>query len=484
MKWVIFILTYILITSINVQAQMVKNELPQKQQPSDEILLNLENIPSPNKKKENALFPLNNDSFSLTGLEPAKSIYPCAFPIDRKNEPRNDVMEHVFLDLSHDDNLHTLDTLENMPVNEDTLYAKAIAYYNMQMFSDSKKIVKTLPKEKISELDYSIKKAKAFVITPSYTFLNQELTDVYDLDIRKVGINLSQYGAKNTRAFIDYGMYVYISGNYNDNHLSDFVNEIIGGVERRASKNLEYRIDLGVKAFQIGGALLNTNSWVKYYKNDKFNLKAGFMRNNAEQSYLSAVGYPINGVFTGRAAFNRAYFEVNGTLPKGYLYSVNAGGGAFTAQNLPTNAYMDGTATIEKRIYNNPKNKWIQTIDAELMTYNASYQMNLLNIANPYTANRTFGGYFSPSFTSANSINLDIEGEQKKWRLKYGLRCYAGGQIIYTPDSARLIYGLLPFISWDLNDHVRVNLSYAYTHFSTFLRHYALISVEIRGFKK
>lgn len=392
----------------------------------------------------------------------------------------------IYSYMADNQNLEALKLLNKMPNSDEVNYAKAGIYYKLDMYSDAKQALKGVVQKDTKELDNQIRRERAFTVTPSYTFFNQELNEQYDLDLRKAGITVSEYGANNTKAFIDYGLYLYISGRHKDDHLTDTTNEIRGGIQARPNEKFEYRTDIGLKVFQSADAMINTDSWLKYYVSDFLNYRVGFERNNVEQSYLSAVGFPINGVFTGQVARNRAYTEIEGRLPNKYYYYGKAGGGVYTAQNLPTNAFVDGTLGLGKTIYNNPKNKWIQTITADIMTYNASYQTNLLNIRAPAgaTDSGTFGGYFSPSYYNADTINVKLEGGVKKWHLKYGIKGFVGAQFVFTPDNVSPVYGIYPYINYDLNDHISVNLSYSFSDYFGIQRHLAIISVDIRGFRK
>jgi len=391
-------------------------------------------------------------------------------------------MGMVYCYIANNQNLSALSLLNQMPKSEEVNYAKASIYYNLGMYSDAKDTISAFAQEDSRELLYQIKAARAITLTPSYTFLNQELNESYDLDLRKVAINLSEYGAKNLRYYLDYGMYVYISGNRNDNHLTNVTNEIRGGVQGRPTEKFEYKTDIGVKVFQEGGAMLNTDSWIKSYINDFFSYKVGFKRNNTEQSYLAAVGIPINGVFTGRISENKAYVEVEGRLPNRYYYFGRVGGGSYVGQNLPTNVFIDGLIGVGNVIYENPENKWFQTVTCELISYNASYQQSLLNIQNPDNKDKPYGGYFSPSFYNADTIGIKLEGAYKKWHIKYGIKGFVGGQVVKTPDVMNPVYGVFPYLTYSLNDHVSVNLSYSFSDYIGIQRHLAVISLNIRGF--
>lgn len=380
---------------------------------------------------------------------------------------------------------NALRILQGMHEDEEVNSAKAYIYYTLGMYSDANNALKGYINEDTIDLANQIKKLRAFNFTPSYTFLDQELTETYDLDVRKVGLTVSEYGAKNLKFFIDYGMYVYISGNYKDNHLEDVANEIKGGLEGRPTEKIAFRSDIGIKVFQSQDAMLVTDSWIKYFANDKLRYKLGFFRNNVEQSYLAAVGFPIGGVFTGQVVANKAYVEIEGDLPKQSYYILKFNGGAMTAQNLPTNLFIDTFAILGKNFYDNHENKWIQHAGVELMTNNLSYQQYLTNIPGAADSpKKTFGGYFSPSFYNANTVNLKIEGSHKEWHLKYGVKGFVGYQCLFSPDYNSMVYGIYPYVSYNLNDHVSVNLSYLFSNYALLLKHFFMISVDIKGFGK
>lgn len=377
-----------------------------------------------------------------------------------------------------------LEILDNMATDEEVNSTKAYIYYTLGMYSDANKNLKGYLNKDTIDLANQIKKLRAFTFTPSYTFLNQELTETYDLDVRKIGLSVSEYGANNIKGFIDYGMYVYMSGPYKDNHFEDVANEIKGGIEGRPIKKFAFRSDIGIKVFQVQGGMLITDSFVKYYPNDNLKLKLGFFRNNLEQSYLSAVGIPIHGVFTGQIAINKAYLEVEKRLPKQSYCVLKFNGGAMTAQNLPTNAFIDAFVILGKNIYDDHDNKWIQHAAIEFMTNNISYQMNMFSIPGADPPKNTFGGYFSPSFYNAETLNFRVEGNNKQLRLKYGLKCFLGYQNMFSPDASSLVYGIYPYAAYSLNDHLSVNLSYVYSNYASVLRHFFMISVDVKCFKK
>lgn len=350
---------------------------------------------------------------------------------------------------------------------------------------ETAKILHATVYENAQDLKYKIKRTEAITLTPSYSFLFQQLADEFDLDYHKFGIQMSKWTEGNKNVFIENNIIVYSSGHIlgGVNKLNNVTNEFRGGVQARPSEKWEYRADLGVKAFQFGnGAMLITDSWIKHYFSDKFNLNLGYRRNNIEQSYLSAVGEPIDGIFTGRAADNKIYLEFERKLPYGF-YSFGRGSyGLICAQNLPTNQYTEGMLGIGKLLYNNPKNKWINTFGVDIVSYNSAYQYNLLNIYN--RAGKVFGGYFSPSYFNATTANLKLEGEIKKWHLKYGIKGFGGIQTAMSPDSTTPAWGFSPYVSYDLNDNICINLAYNHFNYASVQRDQFIINAVIRGFRK
>lgn len=404
--------------------------------------------------------------------------------LDENHDYKPAKMGLIYSYISNEQYFQALQILNAMPENEEVNTTKSYIYYTLGMYSDANKPIKNYINEDTVDLANQIKRQRAFTFTPSYIFLNQELSEIFDLDVRKIGLHVSEYGANNIKGFIDYGMYIYMSGNYNDNHLEDVTNEIKGGIEGRPVEKFAFRSDIGIKVFQTQDAMIITDSWLKYYMNDNIKFKLGFYRNNLEQSYLAAVGVPIHGVFTGQVAANKAYLEVEGRLPKQAYYVLKFNGGAMTAQNLPTNAFIDTFAIIGKTFYDNHENLWIQHASVELMTNNISYQTDLLVIPGADPPKKVFGGYFSPSFYNAETVNLRVEGANKKLHLRYGIKGFLGYQNIFSPDSSNVVYGIYPYLAYNLNDYISTSLSYIYSNYATVLRHFFMISVDIKLYKK
>ena len=398
-----------------------------------------------------------------------------------------------------------LEELNKIPEDKEILLKKAQLYYNMKlhrealdtlqfdpdvsithdetevdlgMYQEAEKILGGLITKDAEALEKRIKKDNAFTFIPSYSFLFQELAETFDLDINKIGLKI-QEGFKNDRtAFLEYNFYIYSSGVIEDTRINNFTNEIRIGVQDRVSSKLEYRGDVGVKVFQFGGALLNSNSWVKYFFNDKFNAKIGFKRDNVEQSFLSAVGFPLDGIFTGRAADNKIYIDTHAKLKNGFKLHFLGGYGIIPAQNLMTNQYLEGRIALSKLIYDNPDNKWFQKVDLHLVSYNSSYQFNLLEI--PDAEGEIFGGYFSPEFFTANTVKVKVEG--KKGKATYGINGFVGAQFSISTNLASPTVGISPYYSYKVNDHVSINLAYRFFNYADIQRDQFVIDAVIKGF--
>jgi len=226
--------------------------------------------------------------------------------------------------------------------------------------------------------------------------------------------------------------------------------------------------------------MLITDSWIKHYFNDKYSLKLGYRRNNIEQSYVSAVGRPIDGVFTGRAADNKVYLEGKVNLPKQYYAYAMGSYGAIYAQNLITNMYYEALAGVGKLIYYKPDSDWIKLFSADLISYNSSYQYNLLDIYS--STGQLFGGYFSPSFFNADTINLRVEGKIKNTHLNWGLKAFGGIQTAITPEKCTPTWGISPYISYHVNDKISINAIYNHFTYADLVRDQFIINAVFRGY--
>lgn len=386
--------------------------------------------------------------------------------------------------------LEALSETEKLPEDNDSKILKAKIYIKMDMYSDAKKALKDTTGDIAETLKYMVKRYEGFIFFPNYEFYNQVLSDEYDLDYQRYGIYLKQPLPNNKRFFIDYGIYVYKSGN--ETHLTNVTNELIAGVKSRHSKNLEYNLNLGGKFYQFGlGNMLISDSWLKYYFNDKASIKVGYKRNNIEQSFLSAVGVYDGDVFEGQVCENK--FFIDGAYKFSDKVNIKAriAYGLNYAQNLPTNQFLDGYVNLTRNFYNNQKNKFIQKVDLGIITQFYGYKYNLTDI--PQHTLRinafgekidTIGGYFSPSFYNANVLDFSLEGIKNELGLRYGLKGFVGEQISRTPDFMRLAWGFAPFIEYNLSNHVALNLSYIFTKYADSERHIFFVNTIIRGFKR
>jgi len=419
------------------------------------------------------------------GLDMTKSrvVFYDLLNINPNYVPTKAGLTRSYIGTTHD--LFNLEQLDKMPLNDKTKLLRAQTYYDMNMWSDAKDAIKGVSTKEAEVLKYKIRRDEAITLTPTYSFFFQQLAEEFDLDIHQFGTRLSKNVDNNKNIFMEYNVLTYTSGQVKEtgNRLTNVVNEFKGGVRSRVNEKWEYRGDIGVKVFEFGnGAMILTDSWIKHYFNDKFNLKLGFRRDNIEQSYLSAVGRLVNGVFTGRAADNKLYVEFNGLLPH-KLYAFGFGScGVIDAQNLPTNQYSEGLIGLGRLLYNNPKNKWINTFGVDVVSYNSSYQFNLLRV--PNGTGQVFGGYFSPSYFNATTFNVRAEGAMKNNRLRYGIDAFGGLQTAMSPDMTLPAWGVAPYIAYDINDNVSINLSYDHYEYAAVQRDQFIINAVIRGFDR
>lgn len=188
------------------------------------------------------------------------------------------------------------------------------------------------------------------------------------------------------------------------------------------------------------------------------------------------------GIFTGRAADNKFYLEAQGKLPHQIYSYARAAYGVITAQNLVTNQYFEGYVGVGKLLYNNPRNKWINTFATDIVSYNSAYQYNLLNIYSSTGA--LFGGYFSPSYFNATTANLKLEGHFNKLPLRYGLKGFGGIQNALTPDQTTPTWGYSPYVSYAINDKISIYAAYNHFNYADVQRDQFIFSAVIKLFKK
>lgn len=383
--------------------------------------------------------------------------------------------------MGNGDNIKTIDVLNKIPEDEAVNIAKAKTYYEMGMYSNAQETLRGSVSDDSDDLRYKINRERALIINPSYSIFIQQLAENFKLDYNKVGLASSKYIGNNLNAYGEYNMYVYSSGKFEslDNEYNNFTNELRGGVQGRPTEKFAFKSDLGVKVFQDAGAMLNTDSWVKHYFNDDFNLKLGFMRNNLEQSYLSAVGLPIDNVFTGQVPDNKVYLEFAARHPRQFYSFGRVGYGVMGGQNLPNNPYQEGMLGVGRTLYDNPENKYVKYVAADVVSYNAGYKYDLLKIYD--NAGNLYGGYWSPAFFTADNLNLKIENETEK--IKYGVKGFAGWQIAFNPNQSNLIWGAGAYLAYNINELVTFKAEYSYFNYADVQRNLAIFSLIIRGFK-
>lgn len=384
--------------------------------------------------------------------------------------------------VANGDKLGALNAIDQISQDEESKLLKAQVYYDMRMDTNAKEALWGTRSNDARELKQKIRREDAITLTPTYSFLKQTLGPNFRLNYNMGGVRLAKNIDRNKTVFMNYNVYVYTSEDFTG--LTNVTNEFRGGVHGRPTARYEYHTDVGVKVFEFdNGAMVVTDDWLKYYFNDRFAVKMGFYRDNLIQTYTSAVGRPIGGIFTGRVADTRTYVEYEARFPKDYYSFGRACYGVMYAQNLPTNQYLEGMLGVGKLLYNNPKNPIIQKVNFDLVTFNWTFQYDLLNLFDS-TTGVVFGGYFSPNFFSSNTANLRLEGEIKKLRLKYGCTGFAGVQISNSPAFTELAWGVGPYLSYRVNDYIDINASYQYFDWAFMKRHIFLINAVIRGYRK
>lgn len=414
----------------------------------------------------------------------ARSIFCCILQEKPDYKPAKVGIAYSYI--ANGDRFSALDTLSQVEPDDETKLLKANIYYDMGMLTDAKQTIASSNSLNSNnwnakDLKYKIKRDNAITITPTYSFLKQTLGENFRLNYHMGGIRVAQNIDRNTNVFMNYNVYAYTSED--SEGLTNVTNEFRGGVHGHPAPRWEYNTDVGVKVFEHdNGSMIVTDDWVKYNVTDNLALKLGFFRDNLIQTYTSAVGRYINGVFTGRVADTRTYLEYDMKFPHDCYSFGRAAYGVMYAQNLPTNQYLEGMLGVGKLLYNNPKNPIIQKVNFDLVSFNWTYQYNLLNIYN--SAGVLFGGYFSPNFFSSNTANLKLQGEIKKLRLKYGCTGFAGVQTSNAPVFTELAWGVGPFVSYRLNEHIDINASYQYFDWAFMKRHIFMVSAVFRGFRR
>jgi hypothetical protein len=306
----------------------------------------------------------------------------------------------------------------------------------------------------------SLHRENMYQIFPFYGFLSQDLSDEYDLDYQKWGLQISK-NIKDGNGNITYRMINY--SNSNNVYANCLTNSIKISYNQHINPSFEYGASISGKFYERNGKpLLLGDGWVKYKINDNLNLKSGLSRETVEQSFITAVGDFVDGEFIGRATINRVFFETNIQLKKNYYASIRGNAGFVQGNNIPNNWGYSAYLNIGKRLYNNPHNKFLQKIDADLTTYNLGYNKNLLEIYTPLGTE--VGGYFSPSYYNATAANIRFEGEYKK--LNYGLKGFIGEQISTDGGDMSVTFGVSPYLRIKINNRLYFKITYTLAEFA------------------
>ena len=386
--------------------------------------------------------------------------------------------------ISEGSELKALQELKNLPHDYEIEYLKAKAYYNLELYENSYKILQNLPTtNEVIQLKNEINRKRAYQFTMGYELYVQKLNEEFKMDANKIAFSNSCY-EKNMQVYLDYIMFLYKSGVFQGQGpepLNDFTNEIRLGTQGRLNEKIALRADIGLKAFQQYGVMLLSDSWVKYYLNDKFNVKLGFHRNNTEQTFLSAVGVNIDGRFTGQVVDNNLYLDLTYRLPyRSYLFA-KGGIGVKDGYNMPNNPYWEGMLGIGKLFRYDLSKPFLQKISADLVTYQSGYKYNQEFLYD--SKRRLYGGYFSPEWYSDNTLNINFAGKIKNTNLSYGFGLFSGWQLSYLPTDSLYIYGGSIDGKYRLNDHVSFDIQYRYYKYANITRNQFLFNIVISLFK-
>ncbi len=386
--------------------------------------------------------------------------------------------------ISSNSYLEALKELENIPSTPESQYLKAKAFYNMELYEDANKILDELPpNSNVVELKELIKQKRGYQISTGYEIYLQKLNEEFKLDANKVAFSNSCY-VNNMQVYLDYVLYLYKSGvlaGEGSEPLYNLTNEIRIGTQGRVNKKVALKGDIGAKFFQDYGIMLLTDSWIKYYVNDNFNVKLGFSRNNAEQTFLSAVGVKIDNIFTGQVANNNLYLDTTTRLPYQFYLYTKGGVGLKDGYNLPSNGYWEGMIGLGKVLRYDLERPYLQKISLDFVSYNSGYQTNLENIYS--SQGLLYGGYFSPKFYSDDTINISLSGRYKKSNLYYGYGAFSGWQFAYNPDQSIYIWGGSVYLKYLFNKHVALDTQYRYYRYANITKNQFLLNLVITIFK-
>lgn len=379
--------------------------------------------------------------------------------------------------------LSGLKELAQLDSTQEIQFLKAKAYYNLELFEDAMRILHSMTQtQDVIRLENEIHRKRAYQFVAGYEMYIQKLNEEFKLDVNKIALSNSCY-EKNMQVYLDYIMYVYTSGRLQGQGAepkNNLTNEIRLGTQGRLNKNFAVKADLGVKVFQDRGAMLLTDTWIKYYKNDDFNIKLGFHRNNSEQTFLSAVGVMINNKFTGQIADNNLYLDSSYRLPnRSYIFS-KAGVGIKEGYNISSNPYWEGMIGLGKLLRYDLSKPYLQKISADLVSYNSGFRKNLENIYD--NQGYLYGGYFSPSWYSDDTLNLSFVGNIKN-KFSYGYGAFAGWQFAVSPHQSMFIWGASAFGKYRVGKHLSMELQYRYYKYANVVRNQLVFDLVISLFK-
>jgi hypothetical protein len=117
----------------------------------------------------------------------------------------------------------------------------------------------------------------------------------------------------------------------------------------------------------------------------------------------------------------------------------------------------------------------------ELSTYNSRYQTNLLDLYS--STGQLYGGYFSPQFFNATTINFKLEGKILKSNFKYGLKGFAGEQTYINSTDTIPAWGVTPYLTYDINDHVKFSAEFDHFSYQDIQRNIFIVKLIMRGFR-
>lgn len=380
--------------------------------------------------------------------------------------------------LSDADYVNSLDVADELPPSLKTNYLKGLIYEEMMMWDSSRNSIINDYTERADELRGLLKTKTCPIFTPRHSFLIQTLNNTIHLNSHKTGFNYIQEIGKNLHGIFSYtGISFVEPASPTQSGFRNITNDVMFGLGGRIAPKWEVQGMLGTRAFGGGGAMLLTDSWVKYYLSDKFDIQLGVSRFNVEESFLAAVGNEnAAGVFTGRVPDTRLGLLMNWRLPKKWYAYFKGDIGERTGNNLPSNNFADGLLGIGKLVYKNYENPFINMVAIDAVTYNAAFQHDVL---------ASTGAYYSPPYFNASSLNLRSQGYNRKLKLRYGIKAFVANQVAPGNQINTIIgVGVVPYISWQKNDHFTFNALFHYSNFANIQKYYATFQLQFKFFTK